>query len=306
MEAVQKIPGQRYRSQEGQPLTLEQTLQLEALTRRYQRLWWPLLAHNLLAAILMVAAVSEGATADDFSLLWFFDGLLTGNFVPTPREIGGIGSILIVAIRISFLWLFSSFLRIAKPWPYFDRQSMWLAVPLALFAPFPVVVATAFRMRALARRLRLPGGFTGGFFGLDLGHLHGLQRQLRASAGTQWQISGTAQGSDTSAASVATSAVAELERADRFPRANPTRERTWLDRVDEYCARIGIPTRWHHFHPEALAYGVLCGMSPEDFLKRGYNKRVADLPEGSRALGKALADQLESRIRTEFGLKRAD
>lgn len=290
----------------GGTLSAQQLGELEVLNRRYQSLWWPFVASNVLIAVSRVeAAAGDPATDGEIATpLWPFEALLTGNLLPAP-DAGLVANLLHVAIRFSFLWLLLRFLRVARPWPFFERQSLWIAVPLALFAPFVVMLGTAFRMRALARRLRLPGGVTGGFFGLDVGHLRRLKSELAASSSANWQLTEAPSNSNHGAEGHQAAGSVPHGAAER-PAQGGLRQQTWLDRLDEHCRRIGTPTRWHHFHPEALAYGVLCGVPPEDFLKRAYNKRIADLPEASRAFGKALADQLERRIRTEFGLKRSD
>jgi hypothetical protein len=290
----------------GRALSAQQLDELEALNRRYQSLWWPFVASNVLIAVSHADQVAVDPAEDRWSaiLSWLFDLILTGNLLPA-HEAGLVANLLHVAIRFSFLWLLLRFLRVARPWPFFERQSLWIAVPLALFAPLVVMLGTAFRMRALARRLQLRGGVTGGFFGLDVGQLRRLKSELAPPCSANWQLS-EAPSNPNHRAEGPQAAGSVPHGAAEHPVQEGHRQQTWLDRLDEHCRRIGTPTRWHHFHPEALAYGVLCGMPPEDFLKRGYNKRIADLPEASRGFGKALADQLERRIRTEFGLKRPD
>ncbi|MCA1948618.1 MAG: hypothetical protein LDL55_10915 [Armatimonadetes bacterium] len=258
----------------AQSLTVAQIDELIRLNRLHRSLWWILLASNV---VLFFLPDPSGAS---FSGPEAAEGL---------RVIAGS---LMLTYRCALVWVFVSMAKLAKPWWGLGSSSVALAAILGFLFPLILVLSAGFRMWAMVMRLQLPGGF----FGVR-------ERRLLEMRRAALQAQDAAGAPTTVSPPVAPSPAPQTQGADPNP-GSAGQEGTWLDRLDEHCRRIGTPTRWYHFHPEALAYGVLCGVPPEDFLMRGYSKRVKDLPEASRGFGKALADQLEWRIRTEFGLKR--
>ncbi len=270
-------------------LSVAQIDEVIQINRLYRSLWWIALAANLgvfLVEFFRFLLFPEDPTSSPSAYG------VNGQYASSNLSLVSI--CILGAYRCTMCWVAYRMTRMARPWWGLSRFSPAVAAALGFGLAALLLLAAGLGMWLWARGMSWPGGF----FGIKESSLLAMRQAAERSAAAVPAANCQPAASQPPPAPT----MADLAQ----PSVSVGRERTWLDRVNEYCARIGIPTRWHHFHPEALAYGVLCGMSPEDFLKRGYNKRLADLPEGSRALGKALADQLESRIRTEFGLKRAD
>ncbi len=271
----------------GKPwLSVSDIDELQKLNRLYRSMWWIVLAANL-GLLLLISMRAEAVSAG----------------VPPPPvrsqdQASFLIPLLLITYRITLVWVFVALAQRAKRWWGLGKSGTILAALVGTVYPLVLALSAGLRMQVMVGCLKLDGGF----FGIPEDHLRSLRKlavkaEARASNSAMTDSQPQCEARCPSK-SVAWNASASDWYDQRLPGAEsqrPVLAEPWLAALDSKCSEFGHGTRWHHFHPEALAYGIVRDMPPEEFVRVGYSRRLADLQPEERAAGEALSAEIQKR-----------